>query len=202
MAHIITLTGPAHCGKSLISGMFMEFAGNYFAPVRVAKYTTRKPRKNDEDAKCVNKIPLKCDLVYEQYGVRYGLELEELYRYLEDGKTPIIVINDIRAVEDLKTVFGSLVLSLFLYRRPAVYENFYNEEKERASQGIMDKDIEKNARIRYEKAQAIYRIYIENIQLFDKVILNTFRLEDTKLQVEHIVRNLEQNLSGLNSEEN
>lgn len=180
----------------------MEFSGTYFSPVRVAKYTTRKARKNDEDVKCVVKIPKGCDLVYEQYGVRYGVELEELYMYLEEGRSPIIVINDIRAVEDLKSVFGSLVVSLFLYRRPAVYEEFYEEEKERASQAATVQDIERAARTRYEKAQAIYRIYIENIQLFDKVILNTLRIEDTQAQVKHIVKELEQNLSGLNSKGN
>lgn len=201
MGHIITLTGAAHCGKSEISKMFMDCAGKYFAPIRIEKYTTRKRRKNDEDVKCVDKIPKECDLVYEQYGVRYGLELEELYEYLEHGHTPIIVINDIRAVEDLKSVFGSLVISLFLYRRPAVYEEFYMEEKERASENITNEDIKRNARTRYEKAQAIYRIYIENIQLFDRVILNVFQLETTRIQVNHIVRSLEKESSGLESKE-
>lgn len=198
MAHIITLTGTAHCGKSLIGGIFMKYEDEYFKPIRVAKYTTRKPRANDEDVECVPKIPRECDLVYEQYGVRYGIQLEELYSYLEEGKTPIIVINDVRAVEDLKSVFGSLVRSIFLYRRPAVYEEFYEEEKERADGKTDDEDIEKNARTRYEKAQAIYRIYIENIHLFDKVILNAFSIEDTEQQVEHIVKALKKDLSGLN----
>ena len=201
MAHIITLTGPAHCGKSLIGSIFMKYKDDYFKPLQVAKYTTRKPRVKDEDVKCVDKIPSKCDLVYEQYGVRYGIELEKLYGYLEEGITPIIVINDIRAVEDLKSVFGSLVISIFLYRRPAIYEEFYEEEKERANGEYSEEDIEKNARTRYEKAQAIYRIYIENIHLFDKVILNTFSIDATEQQVSHIVKGLKKDLSGLGGQE-
>ena len=197
MAHIITLTGPAHCGKSTISKMFIECEDTNFHPVSVPKYTTREQRKNDEDVICVNRIPIQCDLVYEQYGVRYGVELENLYKKLEEGKTPIIVINDIRAVEDLKSMLGNLVYSIFLYRKPAVYEEFYSEEKERASENVLEKEIEQNARTRYEKAQAIYRIYIENIQLFDKVILNTSKIENTKLQVKCIVDNLQYQLNGL-----
>lgn len=197
MAHIITLTGPAHCGKSTISHMFMKFKGDRFNPVAVQKYTTRVPRKNDDDVICVEKIPLQCDLVYEQYGVRYGVELKNLYDKLEEGYTPIIVINDIRAVEDLKAVLGSLVYSIFLYRKPAVYKEFFDEENERATETATKDYIEKNARTRYEKAQAIYRIYIENIQLFDKVILNTSKKEDTLFQVECIVKSLQCQSKGL-----
>lgn len=197
MAHIITLTGPAHCGKSTISHMFMKYKGNGFYPITIPKYTTRMKRKNDDDVICVEKIPSQCDLVYEQYGVRYGVELKGLYKKLEEGYTPIIVINDIRAVEDLKAVLGSLVYSIFLYRKPAVYEEFLDEERERATENSTKDYIEKNARTRYEKAQAIYRIYIENIQLFDKVILNTSKEEDTLLQVKCIVENLQCQLKGL-----
>ena len=197
MAHIITLTGPAHCGKSTISHMFEKFTGNGFYPVHIPKYTTRTQRRNDEDVICVEKIPPNCDLVYEQYGVRYGVELNKLYKKLEQGYTPIIVINDIRAVEDLKIILGSLVYSVFIYRKPAIYEDFFCEEKERASENSLEIDIEKNARTRYEKAQAIYRIYIENIQLFDKVILNIAKKEDTLFQVKCIVENLQCQLKGL-----
>ncbi len=202
MAHIITLTGPAHCGKSTISKMFMGYKEEYFKPIFIQKYTTREARREEKDVKCEERIPEKCDLVYEQYGVRYGVELEELYKSLEVGETPIIVINDIRAIEDLKAVFGSLVFSVFIYRRPAVYDEFYAEEKARASNDMPEAAIKKSARIRYEKAQAIYRIYIENIQLFNKVILNAYQTEHTSIQVKNIVRRLARDFNGLYSEEN
>lgn len=186
MAHVITLTGPAHCGKSTIRQMFLDCEKENFKPVMIKKYTTREQRDNDDDVICVQRIPKECDLVYEQYGVRYGMKLENLYKSLEAGKTPIVVINDIRAVEDIKTALGSLVYSLFLYRKAADYDEFYKEESERYSEKTEEEN-ERNARIRFEKAQAIYRIYIENIQLFDKVILNTFQKDIAKRQVECIV---------------
>lgn len=187
MAHVITLTGPAHCGKSTIRKMFLDLEKENFMPIMVKKYTTREQRTNDDDVICVPRMPKGCDLVYEQYGVRYGMQMKNLYEYLEAGKTPIVVVNDIRAVEDIKSALGSLVYSIFLYRKPAVYEDFYMEEKERYTEKS-EKDIEKNARTRFEKAQAIYRIYIENIHLFDKVILNTTNNKDSaKKQVECIV---------------
>lgn len=186
MAHVITLTGPAHCGKSTIRQMFLDCKKDNFKPILIKKYTTREQRDNDDDVICVKRIPRECDLVYEQYGVRYGMQLEILYKSLEAGETPIVVVNDIRAVEDIKTALGSLVYSLFLYRKSASYEDFYNEEKERYSEKTEEEN-EKNARIRFEKAQAIYRIYIENIHLFDKVILNTFQKDVARRQVDCIV---------------
>jgi len=186
MVHIITLTGPAHCGKSTIRQMFLDLKKGAFEPIMVKKYTTRAQRANDDDVICVPRIPKGCDLVYEQYGVRYGMKMEDLYKHLEAGRTPIVVVNDIRAVEDIKSALGSLVYSVFLYRKAAIYEEFYAEEKERYPEKIKE-EIEQGARTRFEKAQAIYRIYIENIQLFDKVILNTFDKSSTKKQVECIV---------------
>lgn len=197
MSQIITLTGPAHCGKSTICNMFMDARNDFFDPVQIPKYTTRPPRKNDEDVICVNKIPGQCDLVYEQYGVRYGIELETLYKHLEEGKSPIIVLNDIRAVEDMKLTFGNLVLSLFLYRTAADYDEFYREESERAKLNIAEEEIQQTARTRYEKAQAIYRIYIENITLFDKVIVNAFDRKYTKIQVDNIIKGLQDDFNGL-----
>lgn len=187
MVHVITLTGPAHCGKSTIREMFLKSATECFNPVMIKKETTREKRQSDDDVKCVKKISRECDLVYEQYGVRYGMSTEELYKCLEEGKTPIVVLNDIRAVEDIKSILGSLVYSIFIYRKPALYEEFYKEERERYPEK-RDIEIEKSARIRYEKAQAIYRIYIENIHLFDKVILNSYDQESTQKQVECIVK--------------
>lgn len=186
MSHIITLTGPAHCGKSTIRRMFLDLKKENFIPIMLKKYTTREQRTNDDDVICVPKIPKGCDLIYEQYGVRYGMRMEDLYKHLEAGRTPIVVVNDIRAIEDIKSALGSLVYSIFLYRKPAVYEEFYMEEKERYPEKSREV-IEKSARTRFEKAQAIYRIYIENIYLFDKVILNTFDKNSAKNQVECIV---------------
>jgi hypothetical protein len=46
-------------------------------------------------------------------------------------------------------------------------------------------------KIRFEKARTIYRIYIENIHLFDHVIINSGGLAELKSQVEQIVKSLE-----------
>ena len=197
MASIITLTGPAHCGKSTIRDMIIELRTNSFKPVKFTKFTTRAERKNDDDVECVPRIPSRCDIVYEQYGVRYGLCMDDLYSHLEKGETPIVVLNDVRAVEDVRNALGPQVYSLFLYRKPANLEDFKKEEQQRAVNDTSKEDIDRIAKTRFEKANAIYRIYIENIHLFDSVILNVSSYDTTKEQVKNIVAKLSKKAEGL-----
>lgn len=123
---------------------------------------------------------LKCDLAYEQYGVRYGLKLDDLYTFLKKGQTPIVVLNDVRTVEDIKTKLGGQCFSLFIFREAPNKEHFIKIGKER------NEPVDKTE-IRFKKAENIYRIYIENIHIFDKLILNVG--DDTE-SLEKILRNL------------
>lgn len=123
---------------------------------------------------------LKCDLAYEQFGDRYGLKLEDLYVHLKKGQTPIIVLNDVRTVEDIKTKLGGQCFSLFIFREAPNKEHFIKIGKERNEP--LDK-----TEIRFKKAENIYRIYIENIHIFDKLILN---VGDDTQSLEKILRNL------------
>lgn len=121
----------------------------------------------DVDVTHVDSIPDTCDLVYQTYGVRYGIESSRLSAMLDRGESPIVIINDIRVVEEIREAFTGRVLSLFLFRKIPELIDFQIEAENRGNMS----ETEINAR--YEKAVAIYRIYIENIALFDKVILNS-----------------------------
>jgi guanylate kinase len=200
MANIITLTGASHCGKSSVRNSFLLLRDNNFNPILFKKFTTRKARTNDDDVECVAKIPDDCDFVYEQYGVRYGFSFNKLFEHLKRGETPIIVVNDIRAVEDLKTAVGSQVQSLFIYRRPPQLIAFVDQELSRIKDKGEKNQVEakKTAERRSEKAVAIHRIYIENIHLFDNVILNINGAQDkTEEQIKRIVKKLTKSIEGL-----
>lgn len=123
---------------------------------------------------------LKCDLAYEQFGDRYGLKLEDLYEHLKNGQTPIVVLNDVRTVEDIKTKLGGQCFSLFVFREVPNKEHFVKIGKER------NEPLNKTE-IRFKKAENIYRIYIENIHIFDKLILN---VGDDTNSLERILRSL------------
>src|SRR5436305_3682655 len=118
MPAVITLTGPSGSGKSTVAHALLRFATADFRPVRVPKFVTRPSRIDDEgEATSVTAIPADCDLVYEQYGDRYGLRFSTLFGHLKAGETPIVVLNDVRVVEDVRRRLGAAVLSLFVFRR-------------------------------------------------------------------------------------
>lgn len=188
MPHVITLTGPSGAGKSSAVAYLLKYANPKFKLTLVQKYTTRLPRNDDsgEALLCVRKIPKQCDLVYEQYGVRYGLELEKLFDHLAAGLSPLVILNDVRAVQDVRAALGELVKSVFIFRE--------GPSLKRYAQLAKDRNVESDEYLvrRFNKAQAIYRIYIENIQLFDHVILNDGGLPRLKAQALQIARGLGQ----------
>ena len=188
MSKVITLTGPSGAGKSTLIREILKCNNAIFNPVVIPKYTTRPPRQNEINTEkdvietiSIEKLPISCDLVYEQYGVRYGLELSTIYQVLSEHNSPIVILNDVRAVEDIRMLFGPIVCSIFLFRESP---SFAKHKELAIARGADD---EESARTRFEKAQGIYRIYIENIHLFDHVILNHGSRDDLLAQIEKVV---------------
>lgn len=183
MPHAITLTGPSGCGKSTAIKYFMRLASDRFRPHVIAKYSTRKKRTDDgvEIKAGLKRLPQECDLVYEQYGDRYGLVLRDIFDAFERNEDPIVILNDVRTVEDMRNAVGGLVRSIFIFRGDPDKKSFEALASERGSTD--SEDITR----RFQKSQAIYRIYIENIHIFDHVILNRFGRRELGMQVKRIV---------------
>jgi len=78
------------------------------------------------------------------------------------------------------TVFSH---TLFIFRHDPSSEEYHQELIESRGEA---------GEVRFKKARTIYRIYIENIHLFDHVIINSGTFEELERQVEQIVKSLEQ----------
>ena len=196
---IITLTGPSACGKGLITEAIVEYSkklqkqGIDFCPYMFTKDVTRSYRfkealsiLNNEniDVNSVTTIPESDDLVYRTYGDEYALSTESLTRALEENKSPIVVINDVRVVEELKKIYKGRVLSLFIFRH--IIPDVEQHKKASADRGAVSAQ---KTLSRYEKAVALYRVFIENIHIFDRVILNVREndIELAKLQARGVI---------------
>lgn len=186
MPHLITLTGPSQAGKSKAIELFLTHASTTFLPVVVPKFTTREPRPDDKSAEVqtVPSLPGNLDLVYEQYGSRYGVSSLTILEALRRGHSPILVLNDVRLITDVKNMFGSLARSVFLFRKAPLANEFLSDAAARGD------SISDATAMRFKKAEAIFRIYIENIYLFDYVILNGDGLETLSVQIKGIVDTL------------
>lgn len=182
----ITLTGPSMVGKSTVIKYLLDLASEGFRPQLVPKYTTRLPRVDDiDEVECKAEIPPECDLVYEQYGARYGFRLSTLVDLIDERLNPIVIVNDFRAVDDVRTFLGEMVRSVFVWRESPLSEEY--RELLMESRGV------EAGTARFTEAQAIYHGYGENISLFDHVILNCGTFEDLKGEVEQIVKGIRQN---------
>jgi len=138
MRAIITLTGPSGAGKSTVIRELVRIGGSVLSPVVIPKYTTRPPRDEDlvrspelREVISVSTLPSECDLVYEQYGDRYGLAFADLYRALRRGQSPIVILNDVRAVEDVRSALGKIVHSLFVFRETPMLDKYERLASER-----------------------------------------------------------------------
>lgn len=155
------------------------------------KHVTRPIRETDGPDVIGGGVPDYCDLVYEQNNQRYGIKFDDLFDFLAQGKSPVLVLNDIRAVEEVRNVLSPQVLSIFIYRRQPKIEEYIQIERERYNGKSVSEDVILNsANLRFQKASEIYRIYIENISLFDNVVLNTGSLEQTKIQIDAITKKI------------
>ena len=181
---IITLTGPSACGKGLVTKAIIDYShklaenGIFFKPFIFRKDVTRTYRFNEAltilkgelsslDVNSVPKIPDTDDLVYRTYGDEYALSSIDLTNALKRGESPIVVINDVRVVEELKRIYEGQVLSLFIFRH--IIPDVEQHKKASSARGGITTQ---KTLSRYEKAVALYRVFIENIHMFDRVILN------------------------------
>ncbi|HTD38526.1 MAG TPA: hypothetical protein VK669_13530 [Candidatus Limnocylindrales bacterium] len=185
MNFVITLTGPSASGKSTVVECIQAIGPKFgINPQVIKKYTTRAARPYDtRDVVSVDDIPKKCDLVYEQYGVRYGIESSDLFACLANGGAPLVIVNDVRTVADIRTMLGPLTRTLFLFRS---FPKLRDMRELATARGVVHPH--RDAQERFAKAAAIYRIYIENIHLFDHVLINAGTIPELEHEVEVVIR--------------
>lgn len=179
--------GPSQSGKSFVIKKILNNAVDGFKPKLVAKQTTRAYRSEEqealnkgEDIDVVRVPEITADLAYQTYGKRTGVEISTLINIANQGNVPVVVINDIMAMAKLKKECYHrdkevCVLSIFLFRRIPVKDEYFAESRRRGN--VDDKETEQ----RFDKAKTVYRIFIENMHMFDYVMLNTVSYDDTHI---------------------
>ena len=187
MKYIIALMGPSQCGKSFVIKKILNNACENFIPRLVAKQTTRALRQQEIEAlergEDIDVYPVKeitADLAYQTYGRRTGVDIDTLIQVTNKGEVPVVVINDIMAMAKLKKECAKrdgdiCVISVFIFRRIPVREEYFEESKKRGNVDAYE------TQQRFDKAKTVYRIFIENMHMFDYVMLNTTPYKEDEL---------------------
>ena len=178
---VFTISGPSGSGKTTVKSLITSLDYGF---VDIPKYSTRQMRNNETDIVSVGEIPDFCDIKYESYGERYGFCSDDIINVLDGCKTPIIVINDLGGIEELRKYIS--VISLYIYRNPPSEQKFIAQEIARNTNGhLTEEQIFLTAHKRFRKADSITRMWIENQKSFDMTIWNTDIFQGTVNQVQN-----------------
>jgi guanylate kinase len=142
--------------------------------VIVPKHTSRKRQKDDGNEMICsdddNYDMTNCDIKYDNYGDSYGLKSEEIWNGIKKEIIQVLVISNVKAINQIKERFGSLVKLLFIHSE-INEEEYLRQEKE------LEKPEDYVAE-RLRKYKHAFNIYFNNFNLFDHVLLYSNSPED------------------------
>lgn len=187
---LFIISGSAGSGKSLLLKTIQS--QSIFPAATAPKYSTRPERVNEfDDTKHVNQInDEEYTFVYPLQTHVYGIKAEEITALLAQGYNVFVALSDLRVVEEVKRYFGSLAVSLYIYRNLSSRQlRQILDEREKRRNPAEPKPITftKEGKSRINRLYLMQRQYVENITLFDHAILNTGEPEDLLDQVRNII---------------
>ena len=197
MEKVFILFGSPGSGKSVACDILSKISRCDV----VQKETTRPKRETDgSEIKNVKTISKNCDFRYSQYGYDYGFSSRDIWASLNENKSIVVIVNDIRTIKMLKRKFGNLAYTIYIHSNidRAKIENI---SKKRCPDD--DKFLLIDTEKRIEKIKTIHRKYIENTYLFDTSIINIFKEgkepKELELQLKQIYNKEVFNKSSLGS---
>lgn len=174
MANIFVIVGGSHSGKDEIIRAIQDLGGLH-AQI-IPKFTSRPRQEDDEKEIRCNYIFEKedngnylvrsresgesyiCDIVYKKNSNEYGIDTHQIWEGLREQKFQVIVVSEVEAINKLIEKFGSLVILIYVY-------------------GIEeDSDLPE------------FRLFIENFNEFDHVLISEARKEDLYDQLFRLFR--------------
>lgn len=166
-ARILLIAGASFSGKDDLVNAMMQIE-----PSKVALYrkgTTRPKNKKDKDELIhLDSIPKSHDVIYEKNGFSYGLSTKKIWTELSKEKIVLIIVSDLDSIVKLKKEFYDVCSVIYLH------SNVDMEEFEEARKTLSKKEFTK----RRNSIDELIKVYYENMNLFDHVLLNTSESED------------------------
>lgn len=187
------ISGSAGSGKSLLLQTISSdpSLNGTIAP----KYSTRPRRINQfDDTEHVAQInDEEYTFVYPLQTNIYGIKADEVTALLARGYNVFVALSDLRVVEEVKHYFGSLAVSLYIYRNlsSSQLRQILQQRENHRDRSNKPITFTKEGRTRINRLYLMQRQYVENITLFDHAILNTGKPEEMLQQVRNVVAGYE-----------
>lgn len=138
MNKLFVLSGASGIGKSTLLFQLVKEKLCYCAP----KYSERLARRGEDDIIHVPNIydnKIACDVIYEIYNIKYGINTTEIKRKLQTGNQ-IIIVSDIEALRKIRTAFGGSVAIVYIFLSTICVENLVEAYISRGELIISEKE--------------------------------------------------------------
>ncbi|CAD6494277.1 MAG: Guanylate kinase [Candidatus Argoarchaeum ethanivorans] len=193
-SRLYIISGSSGSGKTELLDLIQNQATS--KAVLAPKYSTRNERKGEfDDIRHVDRIDdEEYTFVYPMNNYTYGIKAEEITDLLGRGYNVFIILSDLRIVEEVKQFFGSIAVSLYIFRNLSADQLEKVLEEREMARGINPVDtvpLERQRQTRLNRLYFIQRKYVDNITLFDHIILNIRKPQDMLQQVINLVEGYE-----------
>jgi guanylate kinase len=180
--HLIIIVGTPGSGKDLLIRAVHDL-GTQHAQI-IPKHTSRNRWDDDgQEMICVgdkdHNLPA-CDIRYCNYGDEYGIESAKIWEALSKGVFPVVVVSNIEAIDQLHSLYGELVLLVYVHSQMSAEQYRRSEAKYQKDAGYIER--------RVAEYRCAFDIYLENILAFDHVLINSSLPEDLYDQIFRLFR--------------
>ena len=126
----------------------------------VPKHTTRARREDDgEEMICPGDLGFdidSCDILYTNYGTRYGINSNEIRERLDDGISSSIVVSNEYALAELAKRFPEELVKVYI--QGLSKQEYIAQHQEHLSEPYVQRRI-----LEYEKADNLYQRNLSTI---------------------------------------
>lgn len=177
-ARILIIAGASFSGKDELVNALIQIEPSKVSAYR--KGTSRKKKSTDNNELLhLKKLSNRYDIQYEKNGHSYGIDTDEVWKILAKEKIVILVLSDLKSIVKLKEKFKNIVSSIYLHSN--IDQDQLNEAKKTLPKDEFSK--------RSESSSSLKKTYINNLSVFDHVLLNTSEPEDLYDQAFNILDN-------------
>lgn len=169
---LFVIVGTPGSGKDLLIRAVNDLATQHARIV--PKHTSRQRRQDDDDEIICPKdtgYDLEdCDIVYENYGDKYGIKTSQIWEGLGNGIFQVVVVSNVEAINKLRDIFGELVLLVYVHSEVDADDYRRIEAERKSDPEYLDTEYVERRAKNYKLA---FDIFLENYLAFNHVLINS-----------------------------